>query len=146
MNTVRRISILVVGMLVASISGMAQIETTGTVLGAVTDPAGAVVPNVNVELRDTRTNTVRRTKTNENGRYTFVGVMPSRYSINVSATGFEPAEVPSLDVEVNQSYTVNLRLQLGQEKQTVEVVSTPGAELQTLDATVGNTILCFITC
>jgi protocatechuate 3,4-dioxygenase beta subunit len=72
MNTLQKVSVLVFLLLAVSISGTAQIETTGTVLGAVVDPAGAAVPNAVVELHDTRTTTVRRTKTNENGRYIFV--------------------------------------------------------------------------
>ncbi len=43
-------------------------------------------------------------------------------------------------MEVTKSYTVDLQLSLGQSRQTVEVSSTPGAELQTLDSSVGSTL------
>jgi hypothetical protein len=66
MNTLRKTSILALGLLAASIPGMAHIETTGTVLGAVTT-LPRLLPSVTIELRDATTSTVRRTKTNENG-------------------------------------------------------------------------------
>ncbi|MGI8745440.1 MAG: carboxypeptidase regulatory-like domain-containing protein [Bryobacteraceae bacterium] len=130
----------ILALLAALAPAIAQIESTGTVLGLLTDPAGAVIPGVSVELLDTKTGIARTATTNASGRYTFVGVAPGRYSVKATAPGFQESLVPAVDVEVGKSYTVNLALQIGQEKQVIEVHSAPGAELQTLDATVGSTI------
>ena len=117
----------------------AQTAGTGTVLGLVTDPTGAVVPGATVELQDAATKAVRSVTTNEAGRYVFVGVPPGTYAVRARAAGFKQAQVPSLAVEVTKSYTVNLQLPLGESRQTIEVTAT-GAELQTMDATVGATL------
>ncbi len=119
---------------------LAQSTNTATVLGLVTDPSGAVVPGASVQLQDTTTGVVRTVATNAAGRYVFVGVPPGAYSVRAMASGFQQTVAPTVAVEVSKSYTINLELQLGQARQVVEVYSTPGAELQTLDATVGGTI------
>ena len=129
-------------LLVSTVSGImwAQTASTGTVLGLVTDPTGGVVPGATVELEDAATKAVRSVTTNAAGRYVFVALPPGTYSIRAAARGFQQAEVASVVVEVTQSYTINLQLSIGEARQTIEVTATPGAELQTLDSTVGSTI------
>ncbi len=118
----------------------AQTLSTGQVLGRVTDRSEAVVPGASVELRDTATGAVRTATSNAAGQYTFVLVPPGAYSVSVKAEGFQQAVVPSVVVQVGKSYTVHVTLPLGPVSQTVEVTSTPGAELQTTNATVGNNL------
>ena len=119
---------------------LAQTLNTGTVAGVVSDPSGAAVSGVAVELRDEATKTVRTVATNEVGHYVFVGVPPGTYTVGATAKGFKRAAVTSLVVEVSKSYTVNLHLEIGETIQTVEVLATPAQELQTMDATLGNTL------
>src|SRR5581483_138185 len=118
----------------------AQMASTGTVIGTVTDPSGAVVPNARIELRDTTTGNVRSAVTNGSGQYSFVGVQPGIYSVKGAHPGFEAMAVPNVVVEVDKSYTINLQLHVGAAQSVVEVQSTPGAELQTLDASVGSAV------
>jgi hypothetical protein len=117
----------------------AQTASTGTVLGLITDPTGAVVPGATVDLEDAATKAVRTVTTNAVGRYVFVGVPPGTYGVRATAAGFQQARIPSIVVEVTKSYTINLQLPLGESRQTIEVTAT-GAELQTMDATVGSTL------
>lgn len=132
------VRLFAVTLVVSALSGLwAQTASTGTVLGLVTDPTGAVVPGATVQLQDAATSAVRSVTTNGAGRYSFVGVPPGTYSVNATATGFQQAQVPSVVVEVTKSYTVNIQLPLGQSRQTVEVTAT-GAELQTMDSTLGS--------
>src|SRR5262249_9409276 len=118
----------------------AQTLTTGQVMGRVAAPCGAVVPKVKVELRNSATGSVRVTTTDPVGQYTFSQVAPGVYSVTTTATGFTQAVVSSVTVEVGKSSTINIELKLGRATETIEVRSTPGADLQTLDATVGNTL------
>ena len=121
-------------------SATAQTLTTGQVLGRLTDPSGAVVPQAKIELRDSATGSVRVTTTDEAGQYTFSQVTPGIYSVTATAGGFAQAVVSSLTVDVGKSTTINIDLKLGKATDVVEVRSTPGADLQTLDSTVGNTV------
>src|SRR5271157_6008301 len=115
-------------LMVSTLSGIlwAQTASTGTVLGLVTDPTGAVVPGATVELEDAATKAVRSMTTNTAGRYVFVALPPGTYSVRATARGFQQAEVASVAVEVTQSYTINLQLAIGEARQTIEVTTTPG--------------------
>ena len=117
----------------------AQSTSTGTVVGAVADPTGAVVEGATVTLTDTATNAARSTITNGAGRYTFVDVNPGIYNLSVSKSGFSTTKVASQEVKVGAALTLNLSLQVGGKNEVVEVQAT-GAELQTMNATVGNTV------
>jgi hypothetical protein len=118
----------------------AQTAGTGTVIGTITDPSGAVVPGSKIELRDTATGVTRSVLTNGAGQYTFAGVQPGAYSVKASHAGFMEMSIPQAMVEAGKSTTINLELRVGAAQQVVEVTATPGAELQTLDASVGSVV------
>ena len=117
----------------------AQSTSTGTVAGLVTDQTAAVVAGVEVTLTDVTTNTPRTATSNASGRYIFADVNPGLYSISVSKAGFATAKTERVEVKVGAALTVNLTLQVGGSSTVVEVIAV-GSELQTMNATVGNTI------
>jgi hypothetical protein len=123
----------------SALSAWAQSTSTGTVAGSVTDPSGAVVAGASVTLTDTTTNIARPTTTNATGRYIYVDVNPGVYTIAATKAGFETTKTENQEVKVGASLTINLSLQVGGANIVVEV-SAAGNELQTMNATVGNTI------
>src|SRR5690242_8838686 len=123
-----------------TVVGWGQTAGTGTIIGTATDPSGAVVPGAKVELQEVASSIKRSTLTNTSGQYSFVGLQPGAYSVRAGKPGFQELAVPQVAVEVGRSYTVNLVFQIGGTSSVVEVTSTPGAELQTLDASVGNAV------
>jgi hypothetical protein len=116
-----------------------QSTSSGTVAGSVTDPSNAVVPGATVALTDSSTNIARSTTTNKEGRYIFVDVTPGVYNISVTKSGFATTKTERQEVKVGESLTRNLSLQVGGANVVVEVSAT-GTELQTMNATVGNTV------
>jgi len=123
---------------ISALPAAAQSAATATVVGQVTDPTGAVVVGANVALYDTTTNTARTTTTNDSGRYVFANVNPGSYEVRVNKEGFAAAKA-RYNLSIGQSLTANIALQVGSANQEV-VVEASGAELQTLNATVGTTI------
>ena len=117
----------------------AQSTSTGAVAGSVTDQSGAVVAGATVTLTDSSTNAARTATSNGTGRYFYVDVNPGIYNVTVSKPGFETTKTQHLEVKVGASLTVDLSLQVGGANVVVEV-SAVGNELQTMNATVGNTI------
>jgi hypothetical protein len=109
------------------------------VVGVITDPSGAVVSGATVSLKDVATGQKRQTVTNATGSYTLVNVPPGIYDISVSQSGFAEARALAQSVEVGRQLTVNIPLQVGAANEVVEVATT-GMELQTLNATIGNTV------
>src|SRR5579862_6086617 len=112
---------------------------TGTVAGTVTDPSGAVVSGATVILTDVATGTPRTATTNNAGHYLFPDVNPGGYTITIVKQGFATTKAPNLQVLVGQATTFNTSLQVGGTAVEVEV-SAVGTELQTMNATVGNTV------
>lgn len=117
---------------------MAQSTSTGTVVGNITDPSGAVVSGATVTLTDTTTKAARSLTTNEAGRYIFVNVDPGTYDVSISKQGFATTKTQAT-VQVGVATTLNMALQVGGSNVVVEVTAA-GTELQTMNATVGNTL------
>lgn len=135
--------VLAAGVLAVLLTGAAAAQTaaaTGTVVGTVTDPSGAVIPGAVVTLINTGTNARRAGKTDGRGGFTFPAVTPGIYSLTVEAKGFRTAAIPALSVSVARSSLANVKLSLGSATQTVEVSAGGTVQLQTTNATVGNTI------
>ena len=118
---------------------LAQAASTGTVAGTVTDPSGAAVAGAGVTLVDPSTNDSRKTTTNETGRYLFANVPPGTYNLTINKTGFRVTKFSGQVVTVGSALTLNATMELGSVSQVVEVTAT-GADLQTLNATVGNSV------
>ncbi|MGA8501843.1 MAG: carboxypeptidase-like regulatory domain-containing protein [Candidatus Sulfotelmatobacter sp.] len=139
----RSVKLVLVVLLVVGLGGTlplwSQSASSGTVAGSVTDQSNAVVPAATVTLTDTSTNIARTTSTNKDGRYIFVDVTPGIYDIAVAKSGFATTKTAKQEVKVGESLTVNLSLQVGGANVVVEVQAT-GTELQTMNATVGNTV------
>lgn len=139
-RTMRAILFLfLISCLAGALPVWAQSTSTGTVAGTVTDASGAVVAGANVTLTDTATHTQRTTTTNDAGRYIFVDVNPSTYNLDVNKQGFSTTKVANQEVRVGAALTLNVALQVGGTSTVVEVEAT-GTELQTMNATVGNTV------
>ena len=116
-----------------------QSASTGTVAGTVTDPSGAAIAAATVTLTDKATNIPRVATSNENGRYILVDVSAGTYDVTVSKQGFRVSKLNAQSVNVGTALTLNVTLEVGSVAETVEVTAS-NAELQTLNATVGNTI------
>jgi hypothetical protein len=99
-------------------------DVTGSVQGRVTDPTGATIPNVRLELINESTNaTATQTSTAEGG-YIFNLVPPGRYKLRASATGFGTAELSGITVDVNRATRADIGLKVGAVAETVEVSAT----------------------
>ena len=115
----------------------AQAANTGTVSGIVADPQNAVIVGATVTLTNKDNGSIQKTTTKEDGRYVFANVAPGTYDLSVAKTGFKTTKVSAQEVRVGLTTSVNFKLQVGTQDVIVEVKAT-GAELQTLDASVGN--------
>jgi hypothetical protein len=117
----------------------AQATTSGTVTGTVTDPTGALIPGATITLTELTTKAKLTTVTNADGSYVVPNVPPGTYSILARENGFSTDVIPSQAVAVGTQTTANFRLNIGAESTTVEVEAS-NADLQTMNATVGETV------
>ncbi len=117
-------------------AAMAQ-EVTGAITGKVTDPSGAAIVGASVTAKDVDRGTVSRTQTNEAGIYTLARLAIGRYEVRVEAAGFQGAVRPAFDLALNQTATVDFRMEIGQVSQLMEVTSAAPV-LQTQTTEVGT--------
>ena len=135
--------VICVGILLCLVASNASAQTasSGSVAGLITDSQGASVSGADVTLVDTATRSTQTTQTNDAGRYNFPVVSPGIYDLTVSKSGFKVAKLAQQKVSIGNVLTVNVTLEVGSLSETVVVTTTPlGSELQTANATVGNTI------
>jgi hypothetical protein len=139
MSVTLRLSAPVAVVFFLASGAFAQTSTTGAISGAVTDPSGAFVPKAEVQLTNVETNAVQTQNTSESGIYVFPSVVPGNYRVTVKMAGFRTS-ISNVTVDVNKTATVNMALEVGTDKEVVEVVASAAAQLQTVDAQIGNTV------
>lgn len=119
----------------AACIGLAQTTVgTGSVVGTVTDPSGAVFSGAKVAVINLATGQVINLTSNSSGAYNSGALIPGNYKVRVSAKGFRTTET-ELTVLVGNTANGNVKLEIGQENQVVEVQAT-GAQVNTEQATV----------
>jgi Carboxypeptidase regulatory-like domain len=118
-----------------------QVVPTASIAGSVTDPAGAVVPSVTVELQNTATQVSKSVVTDQQGRYQFNFLPPGRYDLTATAPGFARYRQTGITLDVNAPATANIQLtvQSAQQEVTVEAnASMVDTESGTLRQIVGE--------
>src|ERR1700761_6577413 len=102
----------------------------GTILGRVTDAAGAVVVGASVDITNEDTNVSQRTTTSSDGAFSVPYLKPGRYSLRVEAPGFSATQVEHINLLVDQSARVDAVLKPGSTSQQI-VVSGTSVQLDT---------------
>jgi hypothetical protein len=106
----------------------------GTISGTVSDPSGAIVPGASVIATEVQTGSATRTTSGKDGRFVFPTLLPSGYSLSVTAAGFERYAQSGIVLEADQALTVNVILKIGSQTQTVNV----SADAPQVDLTTGT--------
>src|SRR4051812_11126789 len=87
-----RMTVYVVALIVIStVLVSAQVNSTGTISGRVTDSQGDVLSGAAVTIVEQLTNVETKLTTNNSGFYSAGFLKPGTYSIKISATGFDSA-------------------------------------------------------
>src|SRR5258708_30480519 len=111
----------------------------GRIVGTVTDPNKAVVPNARVVITNTATNQAQVLTTNGAGDFVLTPVNPGVYRIEVTASGFGTAEINNVEVGVGQSTRADIALRIG-ETSTKNAVTAPTPLVHTESGTLGHGI------
>jgi hypothetical protein len=117
----------------ASVS-LAQ-ETTGTIVGLVSDETGRVLPSVAVVLTHTPTGQTFERVTSDEGLYTAPLLPIGEYDITFRRPGFQPSTLRSIRVSVNDRLVVNGTLRVSGISEVVVVndeLTQPTTALQSL--------------
>jgi len=124
LSTMRRFSWIVYAAVILSLllpSAFAQTTVgTGSIIGTVSDPSGAVVSGAKATITNTGTGQVISLITNSSGAYNSGALAPGNYKVQISGKGFKTVS-QAIAVQVGNTATVNAKLELGQETQVIEV-------------------------
>jgi len=112
---------------------------TASITGTVTDPSGASIPSAKVTATNSGTNVSFTTPANNEGIYTFPFLPVGSYSVTVESQGFKKSVVGPFRLEVNQIARVDVKLEIGEATQTVEVKDVAPV-LQTESTSTGDSI------
>ena len=120
-------------MLLLAAPGYAQ-ETTGTILGALVDQTGAVLPGVKVVIASVDTGFTREVVTNSVGQYS-VSLPLGNYEVSFHLRNFQPFTARGITLHVNDRLQVNGKLVVGAVETltvTAERLVQPTSAVQTL--------------
>jgi hypothetical protein len=96
-------------------------EITGSIVGTVTDTAGAVVPNADITLRNKSTGEERRAQSDGEGRYVLPRIAPGRYDLSIRAQGFKEHLFSDIEINVNDRKAFNVTVEAGAVNETITV-------------------------
>ncbi len=107
-------------LLVCALAAFGQ-NDRGTITGTVSDPAGAIIANASVQVRNIDTNAVYQAATSATGNYTLSQLPVGQYEMTVTVPGFKEFKRPGLIVEVAQTYRVDVTMEVGATTESVTV-------------------------
>ena len=110
-----------------------------TILGTVSDETGAAVPRVSITVVNTGTQLKRTAVTDDRGDFEVPALDIGTYEVSAQAAGFRQAVVQNVRLEVDQRSRVDIRLQVGELTQQVQVVAE-ATQVQTDDTTLSTVI------
>jgi hypothetical protein len=114
-------------------------QGTAAISGRVSDEQGAILPGVSIIVTNEETGVFREVSTSTEGTYSVPQLVPGRYKVVASLTGFRTLERSGLILQVGTTLTANVTLVLGGIEETVTVAGQSPL-VDTTSARVGGNI------
>jgi hypothetical protein len=109
----------------------------GRITGRVTDSSGAVVPQATVQTINVATNVVASTKSNVDGNFDVLNLIPGQYRITVELAGFKRYDRGPMELRVGDALNIPIVLEVGSQAESV-TVTTEAPLLESATASVGQ--------
>ncbi len=130
----RAVSIFACALALLALAPRASCQATdANLVGIVTDATGAAVPGATVEIQNLATGVKTSTSTNTVGEYRFNNIPIGQYTLRASGAGFSPSVVQGVQILLNKTASVNVRLEIGALSTSV-VVTEAGVVIDTTSA------------
>jgi outer membrane receptor protein involved in Fe transport len=118
----------------------ASAQTTGSMVGRAIDPSGAVVPGVAIKATNQATSFSREATTGASGEYVLSLLPVGHYTVTAQKEGFDLYRVSDVVVNVNENIRIDVPLALKKAAESVSVIASSVAEVETRSATLGKVI------
>ncbi|MEZ5346493.1 MAG: carboxypeptidase regulatory-like domain-containing protein [Pyrinomonadaceae bacterium] len=99
----------------------AQSTVSGAIVGKVSDPQGAVVPNAAVKVTNMGTNRTVNSTATDDGSFRVTNLQPGNYAVEVEVAGFENFRQENVIVEVGAATPVEIVLGVAGANAVVDV-------------------------
>lgn len=116
-----------------------QASSSG-IVGTVRDGTGAPIPLAELKIRNTNTNDMRESATDDNGEFTIANLAPGVYDVSVVKSGFRMLRETGLELQVDQTARLELKLEVGSISESIEVKASVPL-LNTENAVKGDVIV-----
>jgi hypothetical protein len=121
------------------LSCLVHAQSTGSILGSVSDSSGASISGASVTITETRTNTQRVLTTDSAGRFVANVMQVGNYAVKVAAPGFQPVEKLGIVLEAEGSPEIDFTLAPSTVNQNVTVEANPVA-VETTNASLSQVV------
>src|ERR1700738_153623 len=96
-------------------------DVNASLSGSVTDPSGAIIPGAKLTLTNENSGAQQNFQTDSGGEYKFPNLTPGIYDLSVTAPAFQTYVHKGIELAVEQSARVDVKLTVGTADQTVTV-------------------------
>lgn len=120
-----RLAVLIAPLAVCMLSHKLAAQTTGSILGNVTDSTGAALPAAAVTAQSADQGLTRTTTTNGAGSFVLPAIPIGTYTVTIEAEGFDRFSNTAVHVDVDQNVRVDISLRLGNVSEHVIVNAAP---------------------
>jgi hypothetical protein len=138
-RSIRSTTFLLLAIVVCCATALVAQIQNGQLTGLVTDPSGAAIANATVTVTNTGTNLEVQARSNQTGLYTVRELPVGSYRIKAEAAGFKTVTITNLTINAGSIEHVDLKMQLGEAKEVVEVVGETAA-VNTEDSKLAATV------
>src|SRR5579863_10136276 len=107
--------------LILAVFATPALAQEATIIGTVTDPTGAAVPNAAITVTNVETGLARNLTTGSDGTYVAPDLHIGHYTVRAIAAGFKAIEQKDIVLAVNDRTRVDLKLQVGSNSEEVTV-------------------------
>lgn len=117
---------------------------TGRILGAVSDQSGTYIAGATVTITDVQRGVSQTLKTDSDGAYVAINLLPGTYTVRAEVKGFKVFERKNILLEVGKDVRVDAVLQPGSATETItitEEVPMVDTTSTTLGGTISNEII-----
>ena len=126
-------------LLLAAAAALAQVSSTSTLSGTVTDTTGSVVAGAAVTVKNNGTGFIYKVITETNGIFSVPSLGTGVYTATVSMTGFKEAVVPDIALDAGVPKSITVTLEVGAQTESVTVEAS-AAVIQAQTASVSTTL------
>src|SRR5262245_37841875 len=134
-----RLLIALLALALAGETAWAAQGNTAQIIGSVKDPSGAVLPGVEITVTQTATGAKRSAVSNETGNYVLASLPIGPYVLEATLPGFKTYMQTGVVLQVNDSPTINVVMQVGQVSEQVEVQAN-AALVETAKTAIGQVV------